>query len=327
MGLMGKAKKWAGAAALMAMVAGPASADQQLAIGATSAASPFYGYFVAVSNIINDHVEGVTSKVVESGAAIENLKRIGRGQLDMGLITTNSLADAYNGAGPFDGAPIESKLLWVYFTAPQMTLVRRDSDIERFSDLDGQRFHTGQRGSSTEATTDMVFATLGVAPDVFRGGSQDANNAFKDNRIVGITGSSMGTSLNAGQIDLNSTIGLKPVGLTFEEADLIRENHPQLSIIDVPEGAGDGIPAFTTWAFALGASVGPGISEEVGYQIVRAVMEHRQPQTDAMRPTGNVDFLTATVQYATSPLHPGAIRYLREQGVEVPNALIAPEDR
>ena len=148
------------------------SAEQQISIGSTSATSPFYGYFVAVSNIINETVPGVSSKVVESGAAIENLKRMGRGQLDMGLITTNALANAYAGKGSFDGNPVPSKLLWVDFTAPQMTLVRRDSDIDMFADLEGRKLHTGMRGSATEATTDAVLATLSISVDAFRGGGE-----------------------------------------------------------------------------------------------------------------------------------------------------------
>lgn len=322
-----KAAQVAAVAAITAFGGHAASAQQLMTIGSTSSSSPFYGYFVAVANIINDNVDDVQANVIESGASIENLKRIGRGQMDLGLITTNSLSDAYAGTGAFEGRPVKSKLLWVYFTAPQVTLVSRDSDISELGQLEGKNFHTGMRGSATEETTDAVFDTLGIQVEPFRAGAADANDAFKDGRIVGITASSMGDKLNASQIDLNSSVGAKPIDLTDDEVKMIREHHPELSIVDIPEGAGDSFPAFTTWAFALGTSANADMSEETAYQIVKAVMENREPQTNAMKATGNVDFAEATLKYATSPLHPGAIRYLREIGVEVPERLIAEEDR
>lgn len=324
---LGKLAKITVLAAVTTAAGQVALAQEQLSIGSTAATSPFYGYFVSVANIINDKVEGVQASVVESGATIENLKRIGRGQMDMGLITTNSLSDAYNGVGVFEGAPVNSKLLWVYFTAPQVTLVREDSDIEALEQLEGLNFHTGMRGSSTEATTDAVFESLGINVEAFRSGGTDAEDAFKNGRIAGITASSMGLKLSASQIDLNSSVGVKPINLTDEQITVVRKHHPQLSIIDIPAGAGDGLPAFTTWAFALGTSAGADMSEETAYQIVKAVLENRELQTNAMKSTGNVDFAEATLKYATSPLHPGAIRYLREIGMDVPENLIAEEDR
>lgn len=310
----------------LALVSPPSIAKEQLAIGATSAKSAFYGYFVAVSNVINDNVPSVATKVVETGATIDNLKRMARGQLDLGLVTTNALADAYAGVGKFDGDPIKSKLLWVYFVAPQVSLVREDSGITSFADLEGAEFNPGLRGSSSEATTDAVLKTLGIEIDAFRGGA-DARDAVKDNRIVGYTSSGMGDKFSAGQIDVHTFATMLPLSLTNEQAALIESLHPQLAIVDIPPGAGDGVPAFKTWAFALATSAAPEMDEETAYEIVKAVFTHRQPQTNAMKATGDVDFLQATLELAASPLHPGAIRYFRELGVEVPQRLIAEEDR
>lgn len=304
-----------------------ASAETQLAIGATSAKSGFYGYFVAVANVINENVPEVAAKVVETGATIDNLNRMARGQLDLGLVTTNSLADANSGVGKFDGTPIDSKVLWVYYIAPQSTLVRADAGISTFAELEGQKFNPGLRGSSTEATTDAVFETLGVEVDAFRGGSADARDAVKDNRIVGLTSSSMGDKFSSNQIDIHTFSPVVPLSLTDEQAALVAENHPQLTIVDIPEGAAEGVPAYKTWAFALAASASPELDEETAYQIVKAVLENRDPQTDAMGSTGAVDFAQATIDMSSSPLHPGTIRYLREKGYEIPEHLISPEDR
>ena len=315
------------AAAATMLMTSSAMAEQKLAIGTTSAKSSFYGYFVAVSNILNDKIDGVSSKAVETGATIDNLKRMGRNQLDMGLVTTNTLSDAYNGVGKFEGEPVKSKVLWVYYIAPQVTLVRKDSGVQKFADLSGKKFNPGLRGSSTEATTDSVFKTLGVDVDAFRGGSADARDAVKDNQIVGLTSSSMGEKYSSTQVDLSTFTNMLPLNLSNDQAEMIKKAHPQLAIVDIPAGAGKGAPAFKTWAFALATSASPEMDTDTAYKIVKAVIENRQPQTDAMKSTGAVDFAKATVELSTSPLHPGAIKYLREIGVEVPDHLIAPEDK
>ena len=318
------------AAGIAAITLGTGTAQaekKQLAIGTTSAKSGFYGYFVAVSNIINEKVAGVSAKAVETGATIDNLKRMARNQLDMGLVTTNALSEAYQGSGKFDGRPVRSKLLWVYYVAPQMTLVRQDSGINALADLQGKKFNTGLRGSSTEATTDAVFNTLGIEVDAFRGGSADARDAVKDKRIAGLTSSSMGNKFSANQLDIHSFSPVRPLGLSDAQADLVRENHPQLTIVDIPAGAAEGVPAFKTWAFALATSASEELDTDTAYQIIKAVMENRDQQTAAMKSTRGIDFARATIDMATSPLHPGAVKYLKEIGLTVPDHLIAPEDR
>jgi len=62
-----KSKLFAAAIAACAAVAfsGAASAQEKLLIGATSASSSQYGYFVALSQLINAKVPGVESSVVD----------------------------------------------------------------------------------------------------------------------------------------------------------------------------------------------------------------------------------------------------------------------
>lgn len=304
-----------------------ATAEERLAIGATSATSAFYGYFVSVANIINSKIDGVTAKVVETGATIDNLKRIKRGQLDMGLVTTNALSDAYNGLGKFKGNPVKSKVLWVYFVAPQTTLARVDSGVKDFGDLAGRKFGGGSRGSSTEATMAAVLKTFDIKPDYFKGGGTDLINATKDGQIVGMVSSSMGEAFSSTQIDLYTFGKMLPLSISDEQAAKIRKHHPQLTVVDMPADIIKGSPAYKTWAFALATAASAELSEEMGYRITKAVLENRQPQTDAMKATGAINFARATIEMSTSPLHPGTIRYLRELGLEVPDHLIADEDR
>lgn len=294
------------------------SAETRLAIGSTATVSPFYGYFVSVSNIINDNMPGYRATTIETGASVENLVRMGRGQLDMGMVTTDLMGDAIKGEGKFEGNPVDAKLLWVYFNIPQVTLARKDSGVKSFQDLDGKSFGPGMRGSASEAATQEVLKLLNIKPKYFLSSAQDQMDALKNKQTVAWTASAMGHKVSASQIDVGSFVDLNPLSLTEEEVEKIKKEIPQLSIETVPAGSGEGYPEFTTWSMGLGVAAKADMDEDTAYNIVKNVMENRGPQTHAMPRTADSDFIDLTLKFANTPLHPGAIRYFEEQGYEVP---------
>ena len=304
----------------LTLSAGPALA-QDLLIGSTSASSSHYGYFVAVSKVINEQVEGVDSSVAETGATLDNLRRLSRGQMDIGLVTTNTLYDAYNGRGDFEGRPVKSRLLWVYSLAPQNVVVRADSGVESLEQLGGKDFNPGIRGSSTEATTEQVFTELGVKPEYSRGSTTDVVNAIKDNRVIGYVKSGAGLKLDASTRDIATQTAIRVLGLDAGQAETLGKSMPQLSVVDVPANDELGLDAYRTWGFAVGASAGDTLDEEAAYRIVKAVMEDTEYQASAMASLKGEDLAEMTLRYATSPLHPATVRYLHEQGHEVPGRL------
>jgi hypothetical protein len=81
-----------GALVLILSFTGTSIAAQKMLIGSTSASSSHYGYFVAVSQVINAKVAGLDTSVVETGATVDNLRRFARKQIDLGLVTTNVLS-------------------------------------------------------------------------------------------------------------------------------------------------------------------------------------------------------------------------------------------
>ncbi|MEM7644912.1 MAG: TAXI family TRAP transporter solute-binding subunit, partial [Pseudomonadota bacterium] len=61
--------------------------------------------------------------------------------------------------------------------------------------------------------------------------------------------------------------------------------------------------------------------DETAYDIVKAVMEDEVEQATAFPAVEGVNLAEQTLAYATSPLHPGAIRWFEEAGYEVPDRL------
>lgn len=310
----------AGAAAI-AITATMASAETRLAFGATNAQSAHYAYFAALAKVVNEANPDYQASVVETGATVDNLKRMDRGQLDIGLITTSALFHANNGIKTFDGEAIDSKLLWAYSLAPQNVIVRQDSGITSFEELNGARFGPGQRGSSTEATSQDVMSTFGIEPEWVRGSNGELAAAIKDNRATGFIKSAVGTSFDALTTDIATFTPVQVLGLSEEQTAMIREQLPELSIVEMPGGEMENSGPYTTWGFMIGVSARPDLPDDVAYNIVKAVMEDQVEQATAFPAVKGANLAELTIQYATSPLHPGAIRYFEEIGLTVPDNL------
>jgi TRAP transporter TAXI family solute receptor len=310
------------ALAALVLVASPAEAAQKMLIGSTSASSSHYGYFVAVSQVINEKVAELDTSVVETGATVDNLRRFARKQIDLGLVTTNVMFQAYYGKKDFEGRPVKSKLLWVYVVAPQNAIVRKDSGITEFAGLNGKRFNPGLKGSATEKTSESVFEVLDIKPDYVRGSTTDIVTAVKDNHIVGYVKSGAGMKIDASSRDISTFTPINILSLTKDQAGRIQSELPELSIVEVPEGAGPEIKPYTTWGFAVACSASLDMDEETAYKIVKAICEDKTVQGSAMASVKGADFVEMTLKYATSPLHPGAVKYFKEVGASVPDRLI-----
>ncbi len=309
------------AVALIAFAA-PAMGQERLALGATNAQSSHYAYFAALAKIINEtYPDKYQASVVETGATVDNLKRMARGQLDVGLITTSALFHANNGIKTFDGNQIASPLLWAYSLAPQNVIVRRDAGVNSLGELAGTRFGPGQRGSSTEATSQEVLSLFGVEPEWVRGSNGELAAAIKDNRAIGFIKSAVGTRFDALTTDIATFTPVQVLPVPEDKIAMIREELPELSIVDMPGGEMENSGPYQTWGFMIGVSARPDMPEALAYDMVKAVMEDDVEQVTAFPAMEGANLAELTLAYATSPLHPGAIRWFEENGYEVPDRL------
>ncbi|MCY3982442.1 MAG: TAXI family TRAP transporter solute-binding subunit [Roseovarius sp.] len=304
------------------LLAGPVLAqDKDLLIGSTSASSSHYGYFVAVGQLINENAEGLKASVVETGATMDNIRRMSRGQVDLALVTTNAVQHAVTGKNAFDGNPQDLRLLWVYTNAPQNVVVRADANVSSLEELSDIRFNPGIKGSSTEATTEAVFDTLGLSADYVRGSTTDIVGAIKDNRVAGYVKSGSGRKLDGSTMDIATSVDISVIGLTDAQAERLSREMPDISVVDIPAGVADGIPAYSTWSFGVGVAAPASMDDETAYRIVSAIMSDDSAQANAMASLKGVDLAEMTLNYGTVALHPGALRWFEENGHNVPEKL------
>lgn len=308
--------------ATVSTLAGSAWAEARLAMATTSAASSHYAYAVAATQAIHKANSGIDVTVIETGGARDNLRRLQRNQADLGIVTTNVAYDVVNGEGDFEGKAYNGQMLWIYGATIQNVIVREDSGITSLEDLAGTKFNPGIAGSGTEAAANAVFETLGIEADWVRGSTGDVVDQIKDNRVVGYVKSGAGRKLDSSTTSIAALTPIRVLSLNDSQAANIKENLGNLSVVEVGDDeAGQGIPGYRTWAYATGIMARPELDEEQAYQMTKAVVEDNQLQAGAFAGLQGSDIPQLTMDLAVTPLHPGAIRYYEEIGLQIPDHL------
>jgi len=305
------------------------AATKYLSVGTCRPSSSQFGYAVGMAKALNKYAEGLNITVVETGATVDNIKRMENKQIHFGLVTPGVTYQAYNGIGKkWEGnAKPWLRMLWIYMRGVDNYVVRKDSGVKSLKELTGRKFNPGFRGSATEATCEEIFDLFGIKPIYYRGGVADAVQAIKDNRIVGYLKTGAGLQLDASTKDIMTLTPIRILPFTEEQVKLVQENMPWVMIVHVPAGIVKGMEdmgAYTSWGMGIGYAAPKDFPKEDAYKIVKAIDEGMEFQK-AGYPGCFDDIPKTGLKLMKTPLHPGAVKYYRERGLTIPDKLIPPE--
>jgi TRAP transporter TAXI family solute receptor len=112
------------------------------------------------------------------------------------------------------------------------------------------------------------------------------------------------------------------VSLTPEQIEAIRKAMPEVTISEIGSGVYTSLAkTYTTvglYTFAIGRDDLP---DELVYQLVKAVFEN-QPRLVKATSAASETVPQNAVKNTFLPFHPGAVRYYREIGIKIPDALV-----
>jgi uncharacterized protein len=93
--------------ATLALMVPLATAQQQLSISTGGTGGVYYPYGGGLAELINKYVDGHAAVAEVTGASVENMGLIGRGDSDLALALADTVYQAYTGTGRFEGRAIE----------------------------------------------------------------------------------------------------------------------------------------------------------------------------------------------------------------------------
>jgi TRAP transporter TAXI family solute receptor len=299
-------------AAPLAAAAQPAS----ITMGSTNSASSHYALAVAMSKAIKKELPEANVSMIETGASVDNIRRMVKGEIDLGLVMVDTSVMAHEGKGPFQGKAVEDLgVLYVYDSVTLQLAVRADSGISTLKDLEGKKFSAGIRGSGAELLTREMFQVLGIAPQWSPGSIQDAVEGTQNRQLVGYSKYGVGTGLDGTMRELLLTTPMRFLDFTEADRKAIAAKVKGVDFATLPADTIPGQGAVTTpLVFATySARIGK-MDDKTAYSVAKAIDRNRDLLVEVFPHLKDWSFPQQAMKAEKLGLrlHPGAKRYWEE---------------
>lgn len=311
------------AIAAVALLAAPAEADTRLTLKSAKAGSSYYVMMVQLAEALKKASEGkVLPTVEESQGSVQNVKEAAVRPGNFLFTSPPSLVDAAaRGEKPFEGSSFEG--VRTLFPMPFITIhlvVGADSGIDSVADLAGKQFIAGGKGTFCEQRTKKILEVLEIEDkvDIVDVELDAASNAMRNGKVDGFATCSSHPTPQL--TELATTTPVKVLSLTADERQKITSLDPLSGPITIAGGTYRGQDeAVQTVGVPVGAYGTTGMDEDTAYMVTSSFWEWKdrlaaeQPWWDAVEPE--------LVAQLGATLHPGAARYYREKGIELPESM------
>ncbi|MEL6915491.1 MAG: TAXI family TRAP transporter solute-binding subunit [Pseudomonadota bacterium] len=303
--------------------AGAASAQETfITIGTGGVTGVYYPTGGAICRMLRpgraEH--GIRCGAESTGGSVFNINAIRGGELEFGVAQSDWQFHAFNGTSRFEeqGPFEELRAVFSVHPEPFTVVARADAGISTFEDLKGKRVNVGNPGSGQRGTMEVLMEAMGWTMDDFAVASElqaaEQSQALCDNNIdamIYTVGHPSGSIQEA-------TTACDSVLVTVDNdavAQLVADNSFYRTAT-IPGGMYRGSDS-DVQTFGVGATFvsSTDVSEDVVYEVVKAVFENID-QFKGLHPAfTNLDPAQMATDSLSAPLHPGAERYYREAGL------------
>lgn len=290
-------------------------------IGTSTIGGGFYMGGSAIANVLAKVYPKLDVTVEETKASVHNIQLMENDSIDLGMATTDTTWEAWNGKGDFEGKEYRNfRILMPAWSAPYLwATLEKYSDINSVRDFAGKKIVPVRKGSATDVFARKVLETLNIDAEVLNIASADAVQSLKIGTIQGFVQAHPSTAMQ----DLAMTIPTKMLGLSGKDAEIFIKEHPEFNYpLTVPAGyyKGQDEELNTVGMYDL-IIVRADLPEDLVYAIVKAVYENADIVKDTW-PIMAKEMQPEYLKVLGVPLHPGSVKYYKEIGVEIPQKLI-----
>jgi TRAP transporter TAXI family solute receptor len=299
-----------------------AQGSRQLVIGTGGTGGVYYPLGGGLANLLGKELPNTSATAQVTGASVDNLKLVAAGRADVGFTQVDAAFDALTGRDKFS-SKLPVRTLAVLYPNHMHAVTVQGSGVSKIEDLKGKRVSTGSPGSATEVFAFRVLEAAGIdhAKDITkeRLGATESVNALKDRKIDAFFW--VGGLPTAAVTDLAATPNTQIKFLDIAQlAEKMNAKYgPLYTPAVIPQGTYSGMDKdaqnMTVWNIL---AVSEAMPEDLAYGIARVLFENRAELALVHAEGGNIKLENqSTTRTAGIPFHPGAAKYLKENGVEV----------
>jgi len=320
-------------AAAVFSVSSVVQAEGNYVMGTATTGGTYYPVGVAISTLIKVKLEPKTNisvSAISSAGSGENLKLLDEDQIQFGILQGLYGAYAWNGTGPVPKAYKNLRSVSMLWQNVEHFVVSKEfaetGTIADMTNLYGESFSIGARNSGTEGSGRFILGQLGIDLDKIDlaylgyGPSADAlqnGNIEGMNIPAGVPASAV-TRAYANMGDEITTLDF-----TADQLAQVNSDFELWTPYTIPAGTyPNQEKAIETIAQPNILAVREDVSEDDVYQITKTIYANL-PFLNNIHPATKAMALEKAIAGLPMPLHPGAVRFYQEQGLTIPDRLIA----
>ncbi len=261
---------------------------------------------------------------VTPGGSLSNVAKVNSGKSDLGLTMAKLYAEARNASGTFEGKRKMSNLRSIAFLAPipmSFVLVKKSNPISSIEEIKNKqiplRLLTSKKGSSPALAANLMFQQYGFDfKDIKKWGGSvsyvsyaEASNLIKDGHADVWVG-----PMVAAIVELTTSVKMKMLPIKEQYLDRLVKQHSYGKIL-LPKGK---YYFVNEDLHHMAENVILVVQDKLPDDQVYGLMKVLMANTDRIAGISKTysGFQPATAwQNVGGPLHPGAVKYYRENGL------------
>jgi len=293
-------------------------------IGTGGVTGLYYPTGGAIARMVNQQRDryGIKMTVESTAGSVFNVNAVLSGDLEFGVAQSDRQYQAYHGLAEWAGQGPQKDLRSVLSIHPEsITLIAaRDSGIKAIADLRGKRVNLGNPGSGQLQNSRDVLRAAGLTEDDLAAEYVKAVEApalLNDGRIdaffytVGHPNGNI-KEATAGRIKV-FIIPIRGEGVEAMVRELSYYTPSTIPVSFYPQAVNtEDIPTVGVKATLVTSAA---VDAEIVYSITREIFE-RLDEFKSLHPAYQVLTPENMLQGLSAPLHPGALRYYREAGLD-----------
>lgn len=286
-------------------------------VGTASPGGTYAIYGQGVASVIGSALDIPTSTQQTQGPA-QNLVLVNRDRVDLGLTTMGPAFEALNGELELDpGTEFENiRALFPMYVTPFQAAALEQSGITSVSEFDGKTVGTGPRAGTGGTYWARWFDALGLDVNVQNGPLGDQTSQLADGRLDAVA-TAAGLPL-AAFTELEALAPTVIFSLSEEEIGQLQDSVPYAQTFEIPaetySSLDEPVQTMAMWNIAF---TDENMPESLAYEITKAIFENQEDLVST-HASARETLLENVGKNDLVPYHPGAVRYYREQGIEIP---------
>ena len=293
-----------------------------LTLGTASVGGTYFVYGQVWASLVNEKL-GTSISTQQTQGPNQNIILTDSRQVDFGMTTMGIALMAWNGTGDWTKGQKYTNIRATFpmYDTPFHFIALDKSGIKSVKDLAGRKAGIGPRAGTCGTYFPMMFKVLGVNTTIRNGQGSDMAAGLQDGLLDAFPFCA-GVPIAAFS-ELETTNKVRFFTYTDEEIRKLKAAMPELSDSVIPKGTyrqlTEDHKTVGVYNFAMAHKDVP---EDLVYGVVKAVLEN-----NAQMVKGHASAKETLVENWNRntflPFHPGAVRYYKEKGIDIPANLIA----